>query len=176
MKHWINLHHGKIGRLKYFLSLLILTAVFYYLFEFHYADRCFVCNPIMSFPWRKILFEFVCIALGGYYYCILYCLLAITESFTVGYAIMPILFTIFYVKQTFKRFHDLGVSGWWSLIPMFSLVLLLRAGKDDGEHHSSKMSILMKIWDCKWYIVTLVGFFVYIYLENKAYIHMHKSI
>jgi uncharacterized membrane protein YhaH (DUF805 family) len=40
-----------------------------------------------------------------------------------------------YVAQGVKRCHDLGVSGWYQIIPFYNLWMLIVKGNDGGNHY-----------------------------------------
>ena len=83
---------GKTGRFNYFLSLLIIVVGFYYFFEHYDPNTCHVCFPIMRFPWGELVGSLFILALGGFYSCFLFCLLATDERYCDGPIVIPILF------------------------------------------------------------------------------------
>jgi uncharacterized membrane protein YhaH (DUF805 family) len=45
-----------------------------------------------------------------------------------------LVFAWFYLAQGAKRCHDMGISGWWQLIPFFSFYMMIKAGVgEEGE-------------------------------------------
>ena len=148
---------GKTGRFNYFLSLLIIVVGFYYFFE-HYDPN-------------------TCLALGGFYSCFLFCLLATDERYCDGPIVIPILFTLFYVVQTIKRCHDVGESGWRFLLPIYSpLLILFLSPEIEVDEEPEKSSFLMVLWKSKWLILILVLMAAYIYRENLEHIRMHNAL
>lgn len=171
-----NLFYRKKDRFAYFLSFLIVVVGCYYLFEFYNPDKCHVCHPIMRFPWNNLLEILEFVAIGGIYSCLLICWMATDNSILYCPIIFPILLTLFYCIQTIRRCHDLGKSGWWMLLPVYSpLFLLFLPGKNKGKGLSVE-SIIITLWNSKWLILSLILLCVYIYLENATNIHMHNSI
>lgn len=54
-------------------------------------------------------------------------------EFSLGvYVVFLLLFTFFLIAQGTKRCHDIGVSGWKQLIPLYFLVLLLTESKAEN--------------------------------------------
>ena len=49
------------------------------------------------------------------------------------YAIILIILWVFMLMQGAKRCHDIGNSGWWQLIPLYFIWLMIAKG-DDGEN------------------------------------------
>lgn len=183
MKKWevdmiiLRTFDGKTGRFNYFLSLLILVVGFYYFFEYYDPNTCHVCFPIMSFPWKDLAGLFIMLALGGFYACFLFCMMATDEEYCYGPIIIPILFTLFYVIQTIKRCHDVGESGWRFLIPLYSsLLLLFMAPEIEIDQESEKPSAFMVLWKSKWLILVLAMMAAYIYRENFEHIRMHNAL
>lgn len=168
---------SRTGRFNYFLSILIVIVGFYYIDTFFYSDRCLVCRPILSFPWRDLIKYFVMIALTGVYFCILLCWMWADNSFTIGLVYMPILFTCFFIIQTIRRCHDVDRSGWRFLIPIYSPLFLLFLPKDlDVDEEPVRTSIWSSLWQSKWLLIVLILLCAYIYLLNARYIHIHNSI
>jgi len=168
---------GKTGRFNYFLSLLIIVVGFYYFFEHYDPNTCHVCFPIMRFPWGELVGLLFILALGGFYSCFLFCLLATDERYCDGPIVIPILFTLFYVVQTIKRCHDVGESGWRFLIPLYSsLLLLFMAPEIEIDQESEKTSAFMALWKSKWLILVLTLMAAYIYSENLEHIRMHNAL
>ena len=168
---------SKTGRFNYFLSLLIIVVGFYYFFEYYDPNTCHVCHPIMSFPWKDLIGLLVIIALGGFYSCFLFCMMATDEGYCYGPIIIPILFTLFYVIQTRKRCHDVGESGWRFLLPIYSpLLILFLSPEIEVDEEPEKSSFLMVLWKSKWLILILVLMVAYIYCENLVHIRMHNAL
>ena len=183
MKKWdvdkiiLRTFDGKTDRFNYFLSLLILVVGFYYFFEYYDPNTCHVCHPIMSFPWKDLIGLLVIIALGGFYSCFLFCMMATDEGYCYGPIIIPILFTLFYVIQTIKRCHDVGESGWRFLIPLYSSLLLrFMAPEIEIDQEPEKPSAFMVLWKSKWLILVLTLMAAYIYSENLEHIRMHNAL
>jgi len=168
---------GKTGRFNYFLSLLIIVVGFFYFFEHYDPNTCHVCFPIMRFPWGELVGLLFILALGGFYSCFLFCLLATDERYCDGPIIIPILFTLFYVVQTIKRCHDIGESGWRFLLPIYSpLLILFLSPEIEVDEEPEKSSFLMVLWKSKWLILILVLMVAYIYCENLEHIRMHNAL
>jgi uncharacterized membrane protein YhaH (DUF805 family) len=49
------------------------------------------------------------------------------------YAIILIILWVFMLMQGAKRCHDIGNSGWWQLIPLYFIWLMIAKG-DEGEN------------------------------------------
>jgi uncharacterized membrane protein YhaH (DUF805 family) len=49
------------------------------------------------------------------------------------YAIILIILWVFMLMQGAKRCHDIGNSGWWQLIPLYFIWLMVAKG-DEGEN------------------------------------------
>ena len=99
---------GRIGRMSYFLTLLITN--------------------IINFALAGIAVSFVSNAssettLG--FIVILYILVCLPISFVC-------------LAQGCKRCHDVGLSGWYQLIPLFYLYLLFAPGKDEENEYGAK--------------------------------------
>ena len=168
---------SKTGRFNYFLSLLIIVVGFYYFFEYYDPNTCHVCHPIMSFPWKDLIGLLVIIALGGFYSCFLFCLLATDERYCDGPIVIPILFTLFYVVQTIKRCHDVGESGWRFLLPIYSpLLILFLSAEIEVDEEPERTSLIKVLWKSKWLILILVLMAAYIYRENLVHIRMHNAL
>lgn len=54
-----------------------------------------------------------------------------------AYAIILIILWVFMLMQGAKRCHDIGISGWWQLIPLYFVWLMIAKG-DDGENEYGK--------------------------------------
>lgn len=168
---------GKTGRFSYLLSLLIVIIVLCFVFEYSNPERCYGCNPVIGIPWRELITTSVMILLGGIYSCLLCCVLALDESYFDGPVIVPILSTAFYLIQTAKRCHDIGESGWRSLIPIYSpLFLLFLPEEIDVDQEPERSSLLLLLWKSKWLILSLVIICFIIYWENQKYMHMHNAL
>lgn len=168
---------GKTGRFNYFLSLLIIVVGVYYFFEYYDPNTCHVCFPIMSFPWGKLVGLLVMMALGGFYTCYLFFMLATDERYCYGPIIIPFLFTLFYVIQTIKRCHDIGESGWRFLIPIYSpLLILILPAEIEVDEEPERPSVLMALWKSKWLILILILMVAYIYCENLENIRIHNAL
>lgn len=170
----------KVGRLGYFLSLLIIVAWFYYAYVFFVyegQDGCLTCHPILSFPWKEILEILITIILGGGYSCLLFCLVICEESYDLWPVLLSFVFALFYFVQTVRRCQELGKSGWKTLIPLYSpLFLLFLSGKNNEEHHSIITSLWMTLWNNKWLILTLLIICWAFYHQNSHYIYMHYRL
>lgn len=171
------LFYGKSGRFSYLLSLMIVIIVFCFVFEYSNPDRCYVCNPVVFFPWRDLIEMSIMIVLGGVYFCLLLCWMAADERFFDGPVFVPIFITVFYLIQTIKRCYDIGESGWRFLIPIYSPLFLLFLPKEiEVDQEPVKSSVLMVLWGSKWLILTLVVICFVIYLNNQRYIHIHNAL
>lgn len=53
------------------------------------------------------------------------------------YAIILIILWVFMLMQGAKRCHDIGNSGWWQLIPLYFIWLMIAKG-DEGENEYGK--------------------------------------
>lgn len=164
---------GKTGRLNYFLSVLIVWIGFYFLDTFYFSDRCLVCNPIMSFPWQDLLSCFAAIALMGLSFFLVY----FQDSFEFGFSIWTIMYIIlvlFFIIMSIRRCHDIGYSGWRSLLPIYCpLILLFQRAEIDEEQESEKTSLLK---NSVWFLLILLIMVVCIFLENLKHIHMHNAL
>lgn len=164
---------GKTGRLNYFLSVLIVWIGFYYLDTFYFSDSCLVCNPIMSFPWQDLLSCFAAIALMG----VSFFLVFFQDSFEFGFSIWTIMYIIlvlFFIIMSIRRCHDIGYSGWRSLLPIYCpLILLFQRAEIDEEQESEKTSLLK---NSVWFLLILLIMVVCIFLENLKHIHMHNAL
>ena len=168
---------SKTGRFNYFLSLLIIVVGFFYFFEHYDPNTCHVCFPIMRFPWGELVGLLFILALGGFYSCFLFCLLATDERYCDGPIIIPALFTLFYVVQTIKRCHDIGESGWRFLLPIYSpLLILFLPAEIEVDEEPERTSLLMVLWKSKWLILILVLMAANIYRENLEHIRMHNAL
>lgn len=173
----LKIFGGKTGRFDYLLSLLIIVVGIYYFFEHYDPNTCHVCFPITSFPWGELFGLLVIMALGGFYSCFLFCMLATDERYCYGPIIIPILFTLFYVTLTIKRCHEIGVSGWRFLIPIYSpLLILFLPAENEIDEWQEKSSALMMLWKSKWLILILILMITYIYFENLENIRMHNAL
>ncbi len=57
---------------------------------------------------------------------------------SIGFALMIallILWIWFGSAQTAKRCHDIGISGWWQLVPLLSLIVLFIPGNNKGNKY-----------------------------------------
>ena len=168
---------GKTGRSNYFLSLLIIVVGFFYFFEHYDPNTCHVCFPIIRFPWGELAGLLFILALGGFYSCFLFCLLATDERYCDGPIIIPILFTLFYVVQTIKRCHDIGESGWRFLLPIYSpLLILFLPAEIEVDEEPEKTSVIKVLRESKWLILILILMVAYIYCENLEHIRMHNAL
>jgi len=168
---------GRTGRFNYFLSLIIVIVGNYYLDVFCFSERCLVCSPIMTFPWKDMIELFVFMALLGVYSCILICLIDYEYGFSLLPVSLPILLTVFFIIQTIKRCHDVDRSGWRFLIPIYSPLLLLFLPKElDLDEEPVRTSIWSTLWQSKWLILSLLFLCFFIIFENQRYIHMHHAL
>ncbi|MFY7826520.1 MAG: DUF805 domain-containing protein [Flectobacillus sp.] len=62
-------------------------------------------------------------------------LLGFSSNFLIIFTLLPLLY--FRIAQAAKRCHDLGNSGWYQLIPLYSFWLLLA----DGEPYTNEYGI-----------------------------------
>jgi uncharacterized membrane protein YhaH (DUF805 family) len=92
---------GRIRRLEYILSVMIAVSAFW----------------LMSVIF--MLFTGYNFLSGGF--------LHITGSAAV-LLIIILFITIFLLAQGAKRSHDIGLSGWWQLMPLYDIVLIFFAG------------------------------------------------
>lgn len=61
-----------------------------------------------------------------------FCLLATeTRGLELIGMFLSLVFNYIYLAQGAKRCHDIGVSGWWQILPFFSIVMLKRKSDDD---------------------------------------------
>lgn len=169
-----NLIYRKKDRFAYFLSLLIVMTGFFYVDWFCNDNRCLVCHPLMSIPWRGLFLNFFT-AVGGIYTCTLICIaLFIDDHLGLGFVI-AVACSLFWTIQSIRRCHDRNESGWRILIPFYPLFLLFLPGKNKGKG-SSLESIIITIWNSKWLILTFLLLCAFVYLQNAWYIQRHMEL
>lgn len=88
--------NGRIGRVEYILSLLIIIGAY------------LICNLTFGTPSNNGVYAIILIILG-----------------------------VFMLMQGAKKCHDIGNSGWWQLIPLYFIWLMIAKG-DDGENEYGK--------------------------------------
>lgn len=139
MKYLKTIWLGKTNRTGYVLSVLcVVLGLFLHQFYLNPFDICYVCRPPELFPWEEIVELFGATKLGGGYLCVLFCWGTYKTSWAGYSIIIPILLTAYYYVQTIKRCHDIGCSGWRSLIPVYSsLFLFFIKSKNENEHLAS---------------------------------------
>jgi uncharacterized membrane protein YhaH (DUF805 family) len=175
MKKITEFFEGRIGRFNYLLSILIVVLGLFYIDWFCNDNRCLVCHPIMSVPWRDLFWNTVS-ALGGIYTCPLICFVVIDEGLFISGIGISIICTLFIIVQTIRRCHDRKESGWRILIPFYALVLLFLPGKLDKGYDSERPLFLNTLMKGKWLLLILILMIGAIYWENSWYIQRHKSL
>lgn len=178
MNYLMKILSCKTDRTGYFISILAVVIGFYF-YEFHFnlSDRCYVCQPPEPFPWKEILILFVGTSLGGGYLCILLCWGAFKTSWVGASILIPILLAAFFYVQTIRRCHDIGYSGWRSLIPIYSpLFLFFISSKSVTEEHVGKFSMVTLLWENKWQILFMIIICLLYYMERISFVHMHNAL
>ena len=56
-----------------------------------------------------------------------------SPSNNAAYGVILIVLWVFILMQGAKRCHDIGNSGWWQLIPLYFIWLMIAKG-DEGEN------------------------------------------
>ena len=167
--------NGRIGRFNYLLSVLIVVLGFFYIDWFCNDNRCLVCNPIMSIPWRDLFFNLLS-ALGGIYICPLICIVVIKEGLFESAIIISISCTLLIIVQTIRRCHDRKESGWRVFIPFYGLLLLFLPGKIDNDKLPIKTLVYNTLMNGKWLILVLLLIIGIIYLEHSWCLQRHKHL
>ena len=176
MKRINEFFKGRIGRFNYLLSILIVVLGFSYIVWFCNDNRCLVCNPIMSIPWKDLLFIILLTASGGVYICSLICFAVIKEGLFESAIIISISCTLLIIVQTIRRCHDRKESGWRVFIPFYSLLLLILPGKNDNGKLSKKALVFNTLMNGKWLILVLLLLIGIIYLEYSWCFQRHKDL
>ena len=176
MKRINEFFKGRIGRFNYLLSILIVVLGFSYIVWFCNDNRCLVCNPIMSIPWKDLLFIVLLTASGGVYICSLICFAVIKEGLFESAIIISISCTLLIIVQTIRRCHDRKESGWRVFIPFYSLLLLILPGENDNGKLSKKALVFNTLMNGKWLILVLLLIIGIIYLEHSWCLQRHKDL
>ena len=175
MKKIIEYIYGRTGRFHYFLSLLIVIVGFFYIDWFCNDERCLVCHPLMSIPWRDLFWNFFT-AIGGIYISILICIILFFEGYWGLGFIIAVSCSIFWTIQTIRRCNDRNESEWRIFIPFYPLLLLFLPGKIDNGQVSGKALVYNALINGKWLILILVIMIGAIFLENSWNIQRHKRL
>ncbi len=178
MKYLMKILGCKTDRTGYFLSVLaVVIGFYYYFFHLNLSDTCYVCKPPELFPWIEILTLFVTASLGGGYFCILFCWASFETSWVGASVIFPILLTAFFYVQTIRRCHDVGWSGWKSLIPVYSpLFLFFIVSKSETEEQIGKSSMVTLLWEKMLLILFMIIICILYYTERASFVHLHHEI
>ena len=175
MKKIIDYIYGRTDRFNYFLSLLIVIVGFFYIDWFCNDERCLVCHPLMSIPWRDLFWNFFT-AIGGIYISILICIILFFEGYWGLGFIIAVSCSIFWTIQTIRRCNDRNESEWRIFIPFYPLLLLFLPGKIDNGQVSGKALVYNALINGKWLILILVIMIGAIFLENSWNIQRHKRL
>jgi uncharacterized membrane protein YhaH (DUF805 family) len=70
----------------------------------------------------------------------------------------------FRVAQTTKRCHDVGISGWYQLIPFYTIVLLFEKGKTEPNRYGVSPKVIIVDEICK--IISIQSFSIIVELNN----------
>ncbi len=177
MNYLIKILSSRTDRMGYLISILVVVVGFYFYDFYFMSDRCYVCQPPELFPWEEILMLSVGSSLGGGYLCILLCWGAFKTSWVGASITIPILLTAFFYLQTIRRCHDIGYSGWRSLIPVYTpLFLFFITGKNENEEHIGKSSIVTLLLQNKWQILLMIVICLLYYMIRISFVHMHNAL